>query len=458
MATVLQRTGSGAYYGKMTISFWVKRSKLGEQGIFGRREGSATANLSTCHFGGDDSLLINFRDGGGTSKYYMITDRLFRDVGAWYHIVFAIDGTHATASERSKLYVNGVRETSFQLLNNPSSTGYEVNMFVGGSYNTYIGRGLKSQTDTWLTFEGCMSHFHCSTGYTYDADVFGSTDSVTGEWKIKNPTFTPGTDGFTVLKDGNTITDQSANSNNFTVYSGTLTKTEDCPSNVFCTLNPLSPQTYTFSNGNNTIVRASGTGQSTAVGTLAVNSGKYYWEVKLNSGQSDYPRIGIFAMNKDNHVYTTYLGNHGGGSGKWWGSGGTSSSNKKIQDGNGTAIQFYPYDNGDILMFALDCDNEKVWFGKNGTWYTNDNSTTTTGTAISNNTATPAFSNVSNTEMWTPAVFGNASGDNWSCNFGNGYFGTTAISSEGTNASGNGIFEYDVPTGFTALSTKGLNL
>ena len=42
-------------------------------------------------------------------------------------------------------------------------------------------------------------------------------------------------------------------------------------------------------------------------------------------------------------------------------------------------------------------------------------------------------------------------------NFGNGYFGTTAVSSAGTNASGNGIFEYDVPTGYTALSTKGLN-
>ena len=42
-------------------------------------------------------------------------------------------------------------------------------------------------------------------------------------------------------------------------------------------------------------------------------------------------------------------------------------------------------------------------------------------------------------------------------NFGNGFFGTTAISSEGTNASGIGKFEYDVPTGFTALSTKGLN-
>ena len=42
-------------------------------------------------------------------------------------------------------------------------------------------------------------------------------------------------------------------------------------------------------------------------------------------------------------------------------------------------------------------------------------------------------------------------------NFGNGYFGTTAITSAGTNASGNGTFEYDVPTGYTALSTKGLN-
>jgi hypothetical protein len=42
-------------------------------------------------------------------------------------------------------------------------------------------------------------------------------------------------------------------------------------------------------------------------------------------------------------------------------------------------------------------------------------------------------------------------------NFGNGYFGTTAVSNAGTNASGIGIFEYDVPTGYTALSTKGLN-
>ena len=43
-------------------------------------------------------------------------------------------------------------------------------------------------------------------------------------------------------------------------------------------------------------------------------------------------------------------------------------------------------------------------------------------------------------------------------NFGNGYFSTTAITSEGTNASEVGKFEYDVPNNFTALSTKGLNI
>ena len=41
-------------------------------------------------------------------------------------------------------------------------------------------------------------------------------------------------------------------------------------------------------------------------------------------------------------------------------------------------------------------------------------------------------------------------------NFGNGYFGTTAVSSAGTNA-GIGTFEYNVPSGYKALCTKNIN-
>ena len=85
-----------------------------------------------------------------------------------------------------------------------------------------------------------MSHIHFADGYTYIPTVFGSTDATTGEWKIKtDPSVTYGTNGF-LLKNDNSVTDQSPNSsNNFTVASGTLTKTEDNPSNVFCTFNPF---------------------------------------------------------------------------------------------------------------------------------------------------------------------------------------------------------------------------
>ena len=88
----------------------------------------------------------------------------------------------------------------------------------------------------------------------------------------------------------------------------------------------------------------------------------------------------------------------------------------------------------------------KFFFGKNGTWL--DSGDPANGT-------NPAFSNVSDTD---PIGFGSSPENaNGSWNFGNGFFGTTAISSEGTNASNIGKFEYDVPTGYTALSTKGLN-
>ena len=85
-------------------------------------------------------------------------------------------------------------------------------------------------------FDGSMSHIHFIDGTAYDATAFGEYDA-NGVWKIKtSPSVTYGTNGFFILKDGNSVTDQSGNSNNFTVGGGTLTNTEDNPSNVFATL------------------------------------------------------------------------------------------------------------------------------------------------------------------------------------------------------------------------------
>ena len=100
----------------------------------------------------------------------------------------------------------------------------------------------------------------------------------------------------------------------------------------------------------------------------------------------------------------------------------------------------------------MDLDNNKLYFSKNGTWQNS-------GVPTSGSTGTGAI-DISDGYNYCFITEDYASSGNryMDTNFGNGYFGSTQISSAGTNASGNGIFEYDVPTGYTALSTKGLNL
>jgi hypothetical protein len=82
-----------------------------------------------------------------------------------------------------------------------------------------------------------MAHVHFIDGTAYDADTFGETDATTGIWKPKTaPSVTYGTNGFFLkfASSGSMGTDSSGNGNNFTV-NGTLTQTQDTPSNVFAT-------------------------------------------------------------------------------------------------------------------------------------------------------------------------------------------------------------------------------
>ena len=108
---------------------------------------------------------------------------------------------------------------------------------------------------------------------------------------------------------------------------------------------------------------------------------------------------------------------------------------------------------GTIYMFALDMENKKMWFGSNGTWYNS-------GNPGAGSNETWGSSEFAADDTWVPYAQGYqvSSDTTFNFNFGNGYFEGTAVSSAGSNASNNGIFEYDVPSGFTALSTKGLNL
>nr|ADD94873.1 hypothetical protein [uncultured marine bacterium MedDCM-OCT-S09-C145] len=381
------------------------------------------------------------------------TNRKFRDTNAWYHIVVAVDSTQGTSTDRAKLYINGVQETSFVSSGGNSavypSSSQGLGLDGGNGYTNYIG----SRDGSSEIFDGSMSHFHHVDGTALAPTVFGSTDSTTGQWKINtSPSYTVGTKGFFILKDGNSVTDQSANTNNFTVGGGTLTKTEDCPSNVFATINPLtlSASKWNLEYGNlKTNGHASGAGNAwrSVYGTLGALSGKYYFEMKVDRVQGSDPnniRVGIIdpeqmRQEADNASFTDKTRAYGY----------QATNGNMVNAGNNTSFGA-TYTTNDIIGVAMDLTNSKLYFSKNGTFQNS-------GVPTSGSTGTGAVS-ITSGYPYIPAVAHYYDDDRISFNFGNGYFGTSAISSAGTNASGNGIFEFDCPDGYTALSTKGLNL
>ena len=439
-STYLSRTsGSPTNALKFTYSFWVKLSAL-ENDTFLLDFNTDGNNRSNIGFETASKQFIVYEKLSGSTHQIVATSRVFRDPSAWYHIVASCDKTLATASDRTKIYVNGVRETSLSQTTYPAQN-------TTGIINTAVSTLIGKYSQGSLYLDGSLTHVHFVDGTAYDASTFGESDSVSGIWKPKTaPSVTYGTNGFFLKfeNSGAMGTDSSGNSNTFTV-SGTLTQNVDTPSNNFATLNPLDvgrwTQSNTFSNGNLTVTTSD---YLSANGSLAVSSGKFYWEVEYDTagGSNVYAGAGIIN-------YDGWDGTGGGGSGA-----NTyiyATSGQKVNNASGSAFGA-TLSAGDIVGVALDLDNGFLYFSKNGTWQ-NSGDPTSGATGTGN-----AFSSLSGTFTAHCNDPNDAQDHDYKFNFGNGYFATTAISSEGTNASGNGKFEYDVPTGYTALSTKGLNL
>ena len=437
-STSLTRTFSAGDNQTFTFSAWIKNADpdyATDSAIFGNY--TDNDNFFKIDIQGDNNQFRFFNRTSTVSTANVQISAVTRDVSGWYHLVVAVDTTQATASDRIKIYVNGTLQSSFVSSTYPSqNTNLEVNKAISHS----VGAWNSSQYH-----DGSMSHIHFIDGTAYDATAFGEYDA-NGVWKIKtSPSVTYGTNGFFILKDGNSVTDQSGNGNNFTVAGGTLTNTEDSPSNVFATINILTPVDTTVSNGN---LKYSDTNSNFkgVVGTLGASSGKYYSEVKVVT-VGDAHHVGIVDVDQQQGAVAETPGSQ---------SNGYSLSNERDVFNNNGVLSGYTdwtgtYTSGDIIGVAMDLDNNKLYFSKNGQWSAADG---TWGSTTFNSSIGDIPINSGVTYTFSASAY-NGTGE---YNFGNGYFGTTAVASAGTNASGNGIFEYDVPTGYTALSTKGLNL
>ena len=102
------------------------------------------------------------------------------------------------------------------------------------------------------------------------------------------------------------------------------------------------------------------------------------------------------------------------------------------------------YTTGDIIGIALDLDNRKVYFHKNGVYEGSGDPV-----AGTNGLTVTADVNIG-------FAFSAYNGSAWNINYGNGYFGTTAVSSGNQDDAGEGDFEYDVPAGYYCLCTKNI--
>ena len=459
-STFLTRTVSGSdstyTYKRNTVSVWLKRSGLGNACFF---EGwYSNAFATQVYFLSSGELVLNAASSTAGSAFQIQTNKKFRDVNSWYNIVISIDTTDVTSADRCKIYVNGVRETSFSSASYPNQN---ASVQWSGTGNTqFVGR--RESGGAGLYYDGAMSYLAYIDGTAELPTIFGETDTTTGQWKIKTditPSVAWGNFGFLILKNGNSLTDESTNTNNFTLGSGTLTNTLDCPSNVFATLNSLLTGSYaSLSNGNNTLTGTSSANNAHRPATLQVGtSGKYYYEVKITANENgvgfEYPVDGVVPNSE-----AIQQGDGNGAAGfypKLF-----FACNGRIERSNlGTGLAdltgLTVIGSTGIKMFAIDMDNGAIYIGANGAWLNN-------GSAI----GVPSSGSSKTGAMWgfNPSDYPNiaicssaydAAVSNY--NFGNGYFGTSAVTSAGTAGSTPGVFEYDVPSGYEPLTTKGLN-
>ena len=421
-STYLSATlGTATNRKKWTFSAWVKKSRPQasiDEMIFGSYADASTSWYSRLADNGSNKFEFTEYSGSAYTINLRPTNKQ-RDVHGWYHIVIGYDSTQATASNRVKFYINGEQVTSW------TNEDYPAQNYESGINKNQLHTIGKSTSANNYYYDGSMSHIHFIDGTQYAASDFGSTDATTGEWKINtSPSVTYGNNGWFIFKDNASVTDQSGEGNNWTVTAGSVTPTQDNPSNIFCTLNPLATGNSkpTFSKGANRVV-GTATSYQFSCGTIAVPlTGKWYWEVKANNN-----------VNGSNSEYLigAVLESRLEASGNF----AEFAADGITQYGSvGTGIA-----QNDIIGVSVDRTAATLKIYKNNS-------------LILTKSSLPA-------ELLYPLVTVYGSGIGADANFGNGYFGGSAVSSAGTNASNNGIFEYDViPSDANALSTKGLNL
>ena len=374
---------------------------------------------------GTDTLWTQLFAG---TAYNLITTQVFRDPSAWYHIVWQVDTTQATASNRVRLYVNGLQITAFSTATYPPQN---FNTEINRNTAHYIG---SLATNAGYYFDGYLTEINFIDGQSLTPTSFGEFNTLTGVWQPKKYGGTYGTNGFYLnFNDNSAATaaaigkDSSGNGNNWTPNNISVTAgaTYDSMTDVptltsattsnYATLNPLRlGSVITASAGN--LQYAASSGNSFCSSTIGVTSGKWYCEIFMTSAGS----AALIGIVNENATTASYPGGNANGYGYY-------VDGNKYTNGAGSAYGS-SYTNNDIIGIALDLNTGRVWFSKNGTWQASGDPAAGTNAA---------FTGISLTNTWFFAC------------------GNSGVTTQNINF-GQRPFSYTPPTGFLALNTYNL--
>ena len=419
----LTRTpASSGTTGTWTLSVWVKRANLTNGVIFS----SGAVNQRGHVWLSDNQLHVQPFNSTGANAY-LVSDMLFRDVGAWYHIVVKANAiTYSNLSTNMDIYVNGVEITHTKSQTGTPSGGDRIN----DGQVKIIGQFAPS---SGTFFDGYLAEMNFIDGTALDASNFGETKS--GIWIPKAYSGSYGTNGFHLEFAGN-ANDTSGNGNNFTATNiSAYDYVPDSPTNNFATMNSLDKSTsgaFTFSEGN-LKTQAPGTNWVATRSSMFVSSGQWYWECRFNAGTMTEIMNGIADVTVANttniwtQAGTVLFYNHLGGEIRY--NSGTQTSNDY-----GTFVA------GDILGVALDMDAKTISFYKNGTIIVTNFSI-----------------NYTNVDTVSPVGVSDYSNVIYAWNFGqDSTFAGATTAGGNTDDNGYGDFKYAPPSGFLALCSANL--
>jgi hypothetical protein len=406
----------------VSFSFWAKRGNLGVYSY--NLVGNTSAPYVVIGFINDDTFSFQLNAGSGSTG--LITTAKYRDTSAYYHMLCVLDTTQATSSNRLKIYINGIQITDFGTANYPTQDS-------NWNINTNVEHGIGGSSAI-QDFDGYMAEVHFIDGQALSPTDFGEFDEDSGIWKPIEYSGSYGTNGFYLdfENSGSLGADQSGNGNDFTPTNLASTdQTTDTPTNNFCTLNPLMKSTtnVVLTQGNLNMVSNFASGWQHSGSTFAVKSGKWYWEAKATVvSATDKTSIGVvqFDTTQVNFVGNTNLDLSAFGI-----------------SGHGAGTGSYTYAQGDIILCAMDLDNNKVYWGKNGTYFGTLDPAAGTGATTQT---------IDNNNFCMPIV-GGYNGSTWELNFG---FPQFTVSSGNADDNGYGNFEYAPPSGYLALCTQNL--